>query len=229
MSVLIRALAALASPALAVGLVLCYARPGSGAAVTVAAGSLLALLAALVHTVHQTRPGGLVVQAGIRLPAPAWWAPVGAVGLVQLTATALVGRQAGWYGTTLAVTGVLLVALALVRLGHRLQATPEPGQPDRAVVRAAREVRAFGLAHPAAERTGVDVVLEHVARGATRLVLIAPDGSYGDQVLPDPDQAAAAAALAGANVRDGFDSELVGRVRTGRYEWRRMAGSQLGG
>jgi hypothetical protein len=38
-----------------------------------------------------------------------------------------------------------------------------------------------------------------------------------------------AVALAGARRHENFPPEVVGRIRTGRYEWTRMAGIQLGG
>ncbi len=186
-----------------------------------AVGTAATLFATALYTWQEVRPGGLTLpeDAG-RLPAPAWWAPVGVAGLVDLAAGSLVS-------VPVAVLGLVLTCVALIELGRRLQR--EPGELNRATVRAAREIQAFGARHAVGGDASVEGVIEHVARGGTRIVLVGRDGEFGDQFLATPEQAVRAAELAGMTVHEKFPAELVGRMRTGPYEWKRMAGMQLGG
>jgi hypothetical protein len=96
---------------------------------------------------------------------------------------------------------------------------------QRWTARLARRIGAFGGKHG-------DVVGAHVAyvgeRGA-RIVLVAEDGAWGDLMAPTYAVAQAAVAEAGVTVHEDFDGEFAGKVRTGPYEWTRMAGIQLGG
>ncbi|CAG6393928.1 hypothetical protein NMG29_20340 [Streptomyces cocklensis] len=95
---------------------------------------------------------------------------------------------------------------------------------ERRVGRLARQVDAFAKAHG-----GVDVSVEYLGQRGARIVLVGQDGSWGDLVAPTYAIAQAAATSADATVKDAFDGEMAARVRTGRYEWRRMAGIQMGG
>jgi hypothetical protein len=105
----------------------------------------------------------------------------------------------------------------------------EPGPNDRRTVRTARQVVGFGRRHAVAGDSTASAVIEPLGQNQVRLVLVAPDGTLGDLVVSDEATARAAAELAGAGVQDGFSRELGARIRTGPYEWVRMAGSQLGG
>jgi hypothetical protein len=95
---------------------------------------------------------------------------------------------------------------------------------ERRVGRLARRITAFAKAHGAAEAN----VAYIGARGA-RIVLVGEDGTWGDLVAPTYATATAATARAGVTVHDTFDGELAAKVRTGPYEWSRMAGIQIGG
>lgn len=55
------------------------------------------------------------------------------------------------------------------------------------------------------------------------------DGGWGDLVAPTFGTAQLAAEKAGLTLHDEFDGEFAARVRTGPYEWTRMAGLQIGG
>jgi aspartate aminotransferase-like enzyme len=90
--------------------------------------------------------------------------------------------------------------------------------------RLARQVRVFGRRHG-----GAEACVEYLGRRGARLVLVGQDGAWGDLVAPTVEMARAAAASAEVTVRDAFDGEMAARVRTGPYEWRRMAGIQIGG
>ncbi|MCF3965342.1 hypothetical protein [Streptomyces fuscigenes] len=88
----------------------------------------------------------------------------------------------------------------------------------------AKQITAFGSRHGGAEGQ-----LSHLGRRGTRIVLVGTDGTWGDLVAPGDAVARRAAEQAGLALQDSFDGELAARVTTGPYEWKRMAGIQLGG
>ena len=85
-------------------------------------------------------------------------------------------------------------------------------------------VRAFAAAHGGAEGH-----LAYLGARGYRLVLVGQDGAWGDLVAPGREELAEAAARAGVELREELSGDLAGRMRTGSYEWRRMAGSQFTG
>src|SRR5262249_24847832 len=91
----------------------------------------------------------------------------------------------------------------------------------RQAARLARRIGAFARAHGGS----ADGVLEYLGQSGTRIVLVGADGGWGDLVAA-PEVAQRAAELAGSTVHGSFDREGAAGVRTGRYEWRRMAGIQ---
>lgn len=94
----------------------------------------------------------------------------------------------------------------------------------RTAARMARQIAAFGTRHG-----GVQGQLAYLGRKGTRIVLVGDDGGWGDLVAPTDAVARAAAEQAGLRLHDSLDGELAAKVRTGAYEWKRMAGIQLGG
>ncbi|GHE77333.1 MULTISPECIES: hypothetical protein [Streptomyces] len=90
--------------------------------------------------------------------------------------------------------------------------------------RLAKEIGAFAKAHGGAEGQ-----IAHLGQRGARIVLVGADGGWGDLVAPTHAIAEQAVTRAGLTVHETFDGELAGRVRTGRYEWSRMAGIQVGG
>ena len=101
------------------------------------------------------------------------------------------------------------------------------GSADRGVARAADRVRAFVAAHPGAGEPALAV--QHLGRGLTRLVVVAADGAVGDVVVRGGGRGAAVAELTALRVVDQAARELGSAMHLGTYEWRRMAGQQLGG
>jgi hypothetical protein len=100
-------------------------------------------------------------------------------------------------------------------------------QAARAARRAgklAKQIGAFSKAHGGAEGQ-----LAYIGQMGTRIVLVGEDGDWGDLVAPSHDIAKAAAEKAGITLHESFDGEFAAKVRTGPYEWTRMAGIQLGG
>ncbi|MFD6911819.1 hypothetical protein [Streptomyces virginiae] len=95
---------------------------------------------------------------------------------------------------------------------------------DRKAARLAKQIGAFAKQHG-----GVEGQLAHIGQAGTRIVLVGTDGGWGDLVAPTFTVAQLAAEKAGLTLHDEFDGEFAARVRTGPYEWTRMAGIQIGG
>jgi hypothetical protein len=104
-------------------------------------------------------------------------------------------------------------------------ASPSAARDDRRAQRFAKRLRAFAAAHGGS----ADGVVEYVGCHATRIVLVGADGAWGDQVAPSYAVAQRAAELSGVTLQESFEGETALRVRTSAYEWKRMAGIQLGG
>jgi hypothetical protein len=110
------------------------------------------------------------------------------------------------------------------RAAHPEEAAPDAGA-GRRVARLARQIGAFARRHGGS----AEGQLAHLGRMGTRIVLVAPDGAWGDLVAPTYEIARQAAARAGITLHESFDSALAAKLRTGPYEWSRMAGIQVGG
>ncbi|MEU3722391.1 hypothetical protein [Streptomyces sp. NPDC031705] len=95
---------------------------------------------------------------------------------------------------------------------------------DRKAAKLARQIGAFAGKHGGAEGQ-----LAHIGQAGTRIVLVGTDGAWGDLVAPTYAVAELAAERAGLTLHEEFDGEFAARVKTGPYEWTRMAGIQLGG
>ncbi|MFJ7586302.1 hypothetical protein ACIQZO_02635 [Streptomyces sp. NPDC097617] len=95
---------------------------------------------------------------------------------------------------------------------------------DRRAAKLAKQIGAFAKEHGGAEGQ-----LAHIGQAGTRIVLVGTDGGWGDLVAPTYAVAQLAAEKAGLTLHDEFDGEFAARVRTGPYEWSRMAGIQIGG
>src|SRR4051794_18867173 len=171
MRLIVRVLAAAGVTALAVAVPWSYAaRTTPSPAVPVllfAAGTAATVAAVVLFVLLERRPGGLVLPAEhSRLPVPAWWWPVSAVGLVDLAFGAFVSIPA------VAAGAVLLVAAAV---GLTRQVRRGPAVLDRETVRAARRIRAYAAEHAAGGEPGVDGTVEYVGRRGARIVLVGRD------------------------------------------------------
>lgn len=91
---------------------------------------------------------------------------------------------------------------------------------DRLIRRLAKQARRF-----AGEHGGATAAVEYLGARGTRIVLVGGDGFWGDLVAPTHAAAERAVEVAGIARKEDFG----GDVRTGPYEWGRMAGIQLGG
>ncbi|MFD3512339.1 hypothetical protein [Streptomyces sp. NPDC058657] len=95
---------------------------------------------------------------------------------------------------------------------------------ERRTAKLAKQIGAFAGQHGGAEGQ-----LAYIGQRGTRIVLVGDDGAWGDLVAPTYDVAKAATEKAGITVHEDFDGEFAAKVETGPYEWKRMAGIQLGG
>lgn len=130
---------------------------------------------------------------------------------------------------SVATTG--LPAGSIGSMAESTSTTQESARPgaDRAATRQTarltRQIRAFVTAHGGS----AEGQISHLGARGYRLVLVGADGTWGDLVAARREAAEEAAEAAGITLYDTFDGALAARVRTGPYEWRRMAGIQLGG
>lgn len=99
----------------------------------------------------------------------------------------------------------------------------QQARADRKAARLARRIRSFGQEHG-----GVEAQLAYIGQRGARIVLVGEDGSWGDLVAPSFAMARSAAEQAGVTVHETFDGDFAAKVSTGPYEWKRMAGIQLG-
>ncbi len=95
---------------------------------------------------------------------------------------------------------------------------------ERTAAKLAKRIGAF-----AKEHGGAEAQLAYVGGRGTRIVLVGQDGGWGDVFATSHAVAEAAVAKAGVTVHEDFDGEFAAKVKTGPYEWTRMAGIQVGG
>ncbi|WP_244501063.1 hypothetical protein [Streptomyces sp. TP-A0874] len=91
--------------------------------------------------------------------------------------------------------------------------------------RLARQIRDFAKRHGG----NAEGQLAYLGQVGARIVLVGENGQWGDLTAPSYQLGRQALERAGIQVRESFDGELAAKVRTGRYEWSRMAGMQIGG
>ncbi|MFM9443898.1 hypothetical protein [Streptomyces acidiscabies] len=95
---------------------------------------------------------------------------------------------------------------------------------DRTAAKLAKRIGTFAKAHGGAEGQ-----VAYIGQRGARIVLVGADGGWGDVVAPSYDVAVAAVEKAGITRHEEFDGEFAAKVETGPYEWKRMAGIQIGG
>jgi hypothetical protein len=95
---------------------------------------------------------------------------------------------------------------------------------ERKVARLAKQISTFAKSHG-----GAEAQVAYLGQRGARIVLVGEDGGWGDLVAPSYEIAEKAVGKAGVTVHEAFDGEFAAKVRTGPYEWSRMAGIQVGG
>ncbi|WP_314172869.1 hypothetical protein [Streptomyces winkii] len=89
----------------------------------------------------------------------------------------------------------------------------------------AKEITAFAQRHGGS----AEGQIAYVGQTGARISLVGADGSWGDLMAPSVETARLATERAGITVHESFAGEMAEKVKTGPYEWNRMAGIQLGG
>ncbi|EME97597.1 hypothetical protein [Streptomyces mobaraensis] len=105
---------------------------------------------------------------------------------------------------------------------------PLDARAQRRAARLAKRIGDFARTHGGS----AEGQLAHIGRGRTRIALVGANGEWGNLVAPSyatAEKALELAAPAGLTVHEDFDGEMAAKVRTGPYEWSRMAGIQVGG
>ncbi|MER6127174.1 hypothetical protein ABT173_32225 [Streptomyces sp. NPDC001795] len=100
----------------------------------------------------------------------------------------------------------------------------QDAKAERHVDKLAKQIGAFAKAHGGAEGQ-----VAYIGQRGARIVLVGEDGGWGDLFAPSYAIAEQAVQKAGITVHEAFDGEFAGKVKTGPYEWSRMAGIQVGG
>ena len=95
---------------------------------------------------------------------------------------------------------------------------------ERKAAKLAKRIDAFSKAHGGAEGQ-----VAHIGERGARIVLVGDDGTWGDLVARTQEIAEKAVEKSGITTHESFDGGFAAKVRTGAYEWKRMAGIQLGG
>ncbi|MGW2860763.1 hypothetical protein [Streptomyces sp. NPDC001205] len=100
----------------------------------------------------------------------------------------------------------------------------QDARAERRADKLARQIGSFAKEHGGAEGQ-----VAYLGRRGARIALVGADGGWGNLVAPSHAIAVRAVEKAEITVHDAFDGEFASKVTTGRYEWTRMAGIQLGG
>lgn len=95
---------------------------------------------------------------------------------------------------------------------------------ERRTAKLVKQISAFAQAHGGAEGQ-----VAYLGQKGARIVLVGGDGQWGDLVASTHALAEEAVKRSGITVHESFDGEFANKVRTGPYEWTRMAGIQVGG
>ncbi|WP_371581113.1 hypothetical protein [Streptomyces sp. NBC_01314] len=100
----------------------------------------------------------------------------------------------------------------------------QAAKAERRAARLAKQIASFTKAHG-----GAEAQVAYIGQLGARIVLVGEDGGWGDLVAPTYAIAEAAVQKSGVTVHEDFDGEFAAKVKTGPYEWSRMAGIQVGG
>ncbi|TPQ24148.1 hypothetical protein [Streptomyces sporangiiformans] len=100
----------------------------------------------------------------------------------------------------------------------------QAAKAERQVARLAKQISSFAQAHGGAEGQ-----IAYLGQKGARIVLVGEDGGWGDLVAPTYAVAEQAVQKSGITEHESFDGDFAAKVKTGPYEWSRMAGIQLGG
>lgn len=207
----------------------------TGPVLLVLLGDTCTVAALVTMVLAETRLDGLTlperlegaVAGRLGLPAPAWWAPLAAAGLVTMVvggyvSAIILGLGLGLLGVAIVAGIIDTVTLLAVK---RRRAVTDPAPLDRSTVRTARRIQAFARQHAAGESTAADAVVEHLGRYGAKVALVGADGWFSELVVHDVPRAELACELAGITVHAAFDRELTARMHSTPSDWSRMGGA----
>jgi hypothetical protein len=80
------------------------------------------------------------------------------------------------------------------------------------------EIKSFASGHG-----GAKAVIEYVGKRGARIVLVGEDGAWSDQFADGTDVARRACAVAGVEVENEWERELMEQMRPSNDLWRSMA------
>ncbi|MFG2719432.1 hypothetical protein ACGFW5_14220 [Streptomyces sp. NPDC048416] len=100
----------------------------------------------------------------------------------------------------------------------------QAARAERRADKLARQIGSFAKEHGGAEGQ-----VAYLGERGARIALVGEDGAWGNLVAPTHAVALSAVQKSGITVHEDFDGEFAAKVKTGPYEWSRMAGIQLGG
>lgn len=107
-----------------------------------------------------------------------------------------------------------------------VRSSSAPGHEAEEAATAAKRLGKFAAAHGGAKF----VYVEYVSASRSRIVVVAEDGRYGDQVVGSHAAAVAACERAGFEVSEGeWERDAVGAVRTTAFEWGLMGRGRAAG
>ncbi|MBQ1123268.1 hypothetical protein ACH4RA_16235 [Streptomyces smyrnaeus] len=98
-------------------------------------------------------------------------------------------------------------------------------ESSKRTARLTKQIGAFAQRHGGS----AEAQIAYVGQAGFRISLVGADGTWGDLMAPSKDVAQDAVQAAGVTPKESFDGEMAEHMRTGPYEWARMAGVQLGG
>ncbi|QKW05840.1 hypothetical protein HUT18_05010 [Streptomyces sp. NA04227] len=102
--------------------------------------------------------------------------------------------------------------------------TKQAARAERRAAKLAKEIGSFAKEHGGAEGQ-----IAYIGERGARIALVGQDGEWGNLVAPSVAIAEEAVKKAGIETHEEFDGDFAAKVKTGRYEWTRMAGIQIGG
>ncbi|MEP7055700.1 MAG: hypothetical protein ABI912_10680 [Actinomycetota bacterium] len=161
--------------------------------------------------------------ASIHLPGPSIFPLVFALAGGLILIGLLINRVISYAGAAL----FLLASIGWARQAvgeHRLalaHGDQSGSHPEFApvTVELAHRINLFRQVHG-----GATASVQHLGRGACRIVLVGADGEWGDLVSADVVSARQACALAGVEVPESWPAGLGARMRTDPQAWHRMGG-----
>jgi hypothetical protein len=161
--------------------------------------------------------------ASIHLPGPSIFPAVYAVAAGCILIGLLINHVISFIGVALFL--VASIGWALQAVGeHRLALAHgthhDPGADfDRVTVDLAHRISTFRSLHG-----GASASVQHLGRGAARIVLVGGDGQWGDLVTADAASAEQACALGGVESAVTWPATLGARMRSDHDSWARMGG-----